>query len=356
MKPLASLTAFAEQIATGDLNIQVTQPKSKDEIGRLTLSFIAMHDSLRNLLFSVNQASENVAASSQELLASAEQTTNATQQVATSIDEISSGADVQLKQVQESNQALDEVANGIQLIANTSSAVAKASEETTIKSEAGTNSIHEAVSQMKAIETNVNTTAKSIQTLDERSKEIEKIVSAITNISSQTNLLALNAAIEAARAGEHGKGFAVVADEVRKLAEESNQSAQQITQLIQSIQSDTLSTVEQMKTVTEDVVTGVSIIEKTGFVFEDILKSAQNVANQVEEVSAVSEQMAASANQVTQSFESVNEISENATARTQTVAALAEEQTASMEEISASAETLSKLAQDLQEQVNKFKF
>jgi methyl-accepting chemotaxis protein len=353
--PLGKLSIMAEQIAKGDLNVSSLEVKSKDEVAQLSRSFNIMAGNLRNLIQTVKQASENLAASSEELLASAEQTNGATQQVCTSIDEIATGADVQLKQIQESTVAINEVSSGIQTIANASSAVAKASEETTYKAQLGEDNITQAVTQMRTIENNVIKTSKSIKTLDERSKEIEKIVVAISDISNQTNLLALNAAIEAARAGEHGKGFAVVADEVRKLAEQSNQSATQITELIQSIQSDTLTTVDQMNTVSEDVLHGVSIIENTGQAFKEILDSAQSLASVVQEVTSITEEIAASTEQVAASFVDVNAITDQATSKTQMVAGLAQEQSASMEEITASAETLSKLASELSEEIGKFR-
>ncbi|MFN7251836.1 MAG: methyl-accepting chemotaxis protein [Anaerobacillus sp.] len=353
--PLGKLSKMAEQIAKGDLNVSSLKVKSKDEVAQLSRSFNIMADNLRNLIQTVKQASENLAASSEELLASAEQTNGATQQVCTSIDEIATGADVQLKQIQDSTVAINEVSNGIQTIANASSAVSKASEETTYKAQLGEGNITQAVTQMRTIENNVIITSKSIKALDERSKEIEKIVVAISDISNQTNLLALNAAIEAARAGEHGKGFAVVADEVRKLAEQSSKSATQITELIQSIQSDTLTTVDQMNTVSEDVLHGVSIIENTGQAFKEILDSAQSLASVVQEVTSITEEIAASTEQVASSFVDVNSITEQATSKTQMVAGLAEEQSASMEEITASAETLSKLASELSEEIGKFR-
>lgn len=356
LKPLTKLANTADEISQGKLDVEIINVKSKDEIAQLTNSFNIMVESLRSLIFTVKKTGNNLASSAQELLASAEQTNHATQQVSTSIDEITSGAEMQLKQVQDSGSVMNEVSEGIQVIANTTSSVSTSSEIMTTKAKVGEENINKAVNQMNTIEQNVSRTSHSIKNLDERSKEIEKIVVAITDISSQTNLLALNAAIEAARAGEHGKGFAVVADEVRKLAEESNQSANQITQLIQSIQADTVATVEQMKTVSEDVVNGVSVIEETGTAFKEILGSAQEVASQVQEVSAVSEQIAASTKQVTVAFKEVNAITENATSKTQTVAGLAEEQSASMEEIAASAESLSKLAGELTEEISRFRF
>nr|WP_059351182.1 HAMP domain-containing methyl-accepting chemotaxis protein [Bacillus coahuilensis] len=356
IKPLARLANLAEEISNGNLTGELYTVKSKDEIAHLTLSFNRMAENLRSLLSTVKKAGENVAVSSEQLLSSAEQTNLATQQVASSIDEIASGADKQLLQVQESTNAMSEIAKGINVIADATSSVALSSEETTKKADIGKSSIQEAVTQMELIKTNVEETSKSIQTLDQRSKEIEDIVVAITDISAQTNLLALNAAIEAARAGEHGKGFAVVADEVRKLAEESTRSANQITELIQSIQSDTGMTVVKMTSVSKNVQEGVEVILRTGQAFKEIVDSAQTVASQIQEASAVSEQLAASTEEVSASFEEVNGITQIATSRTQTVAGLAEEQSAAMQEINASAETLRSLADELSKELNRFSF
>ncbi|WP_409304791.1 methyl-accepting chemotaxis protein [Peribacillus sp. SCS-155] len=356
IRPLTKLNEYAVEITQGNLTVEEIATGSKDEVSQLTQSFNGMVASLKRLLNSVHQASENVASSSEQLLASAEQTSYATQQVSASIEEMASGAELQLKQVQESAASIQEVSKGIQLIAETSSLVSKASEDTNKKSEIGQISLKNAIAQMKEIEKDVDNTSKSIQTLDQRSKEIENIVVAITDISAQTNLLALNAAIEAARAGEHGKGFAVVADEVRKLAEQSSSSAQQIAEIIKSIQNDTVHTVNEMKQVTNNVATGVSVIQETGLVFNEILEATQKVSSQIQEVSAVSDQMSVNALQISASFEEVQSITETATAKTQNVAGLAQEQHAAMEEITASSNTLSQLAVELRDELNKFKY
>ncbi|WP_431027225.1 methyl-accepting chemotaxis protein [Lysinibacillus sp. LZ02] len=356
VKPLGKLTQAADEITSGNLNIDNLTVKSKDEVAQLASSFNQMVINLREILTTVSRASENLTASSERLAASTAQTSEAAHQVSSSIEEVANGANLQLQQIQESTQTITEVSKGLQLIAHNTSSVAQSSEETTQKSQMGEKSITQAIDQMRTIEETVKKTAQSIVLLNERSKEIEKIIIAISNIADQTNLLALNAAIEAARAGEHGKGFAVVADEVRKLAEQSNTSAQHITQIIQSIQSDTLATVTQMNHVTESVLDGVKIIEHTGGSFKEILDSTYSIASQIQEVSAISEQIAASADQVNTSFELVMSITENTASKAQTVAGLSEEQYASVEEITGSTDELSKLALTLNDEVGKFKF
>ncbi|RWZ54589.1 methyl-accepting chemotaxis protein [Halobacillus fulvus] len=356
LRPLNHLTEVAREIAGGNLRVDLQEVRSKDEVGYLNESVNEMARNLQSLLFTIKEASENLAASSEELTASSEQTNAATQQVSGAVDQIAAGAEGQLLQMNRSVQSIGEMDEGITRIAETSAEVAVASRNTVEKAKQGEENVTKSIEQMGTIENNVKDTSRSIRSLDERSKEIESIITAITDISAQTNLLALNAAIEAARAGEHGKGFAVVADEVRKLAEESNDSANQIAELVQAIQKETQETVVKMNTVSDDVGLGVKWMENTGESLHDILVSINQVAVQVEGVSEVSKAMSAHSTQVSGAFREVGALTEQATGQTQSVAGLAEEQSAAMEEIAASAETLSELATDLIGQVGKFKF
>ncbi|WP_057763119.1 methyl-accepting chemotaxis protein [Cytobacillus praedii] len=355
IQPLTKLSQIAQKIANGDLRIEKLVIKSKDEVAILALSFNQMTDNLKGIISTVNKASENLSSSSKQLSASTVETSNATQLVSTSVEEVAYGTSIQHQQMSEILTEINNVSQGIKQIASSSSNVSHTSKEAMLKSQLGEKSINQAIAQMKTINNKVEETAQIIQLLNERSKDIEKIIVAITDISNQTNLLALNASIEAARANEHGKGFVVVADEVKKLAKESNNSARQITEIIQAIQSGTVQTVEQMNSLMENVSYGVSIIENTGRSFKEILISSQAVSTQIQEVTTISAQIASSAEQVSASYEIVNAITDNATAKTQNVASLAEEQYASMEEIAASTEELSKLAFTLNTEVSKFK-
>ena len=194
-----------------------------------------------------------------------------------------------------------------------------------------------------------------VDQLTERSKEIGQIASMITNIADQTNLLALNAAIEAARAGEHGKGFAVVADEVRKLAEQTAVSSKQVSDLIDLIQKDSHSSVQSMNTVSEEVDAGLKQIYDVGKAFKRILLATQNVAQQTNEVSAIAEQMSKSTETVTASVETMAIIAKNSAQSSQNVVASSQEQLASIEEITASSESLTKIALELKGIINTFK-
>lgn len=338
----------------GDLTARL-EITSKDEIGLLAQSFNKMIGNIQAIIKQVQTNTVELASSSEQLFASSEQNSQATNQVTVSIQEIAVGTERQVQGTESSSRAVEEIAVEIQRVAASSATVSESSILTTQNAIKGNESITQSIEQMNHIQTSVKTAESKVEELGTLSNQIGQILDVITGIADQTNLLALNAAIEAARAGEHGKGFAVVADEVRKLAEESKTSASEITKLIQEIQSHTTHAVSFMNKGTEEVALGMNMVNHAGQAFATILESVQQVTEQIQDVSAASQQISAGTEQVASSIVELSEIAKEAASSSHNVAASSEEQLASIEEISSSAGNLSTLAEELQSLVGKFK-
>ncbi|MCM3079484.1 methyl-accepting chemotaxis protein [Brevibacillus invocatus] len=353
-KPITKVIEQVKQIANGDLTNSVTV-KGNDEIAQLGRHVQDMTDQLRELIGKVAQTSEQVAASAEELTASAEEASRATEQISSSAQQIAAGADQQVTNTDVSQKVVRKMSSEISQISLLSQNLTTLSDEAVETSANGNQVVVQSMEQMKHIEETTNRIAQTVNELGNKSTEIEEIISVITGIANQTNLLALNAAIEAARAGEHGRGFAVVADEVRKLAEQSGHAAEQISSIIQQIQQDIRISMTEMTEGLAAVQAGTHLTEQAGDSFSAISRSVSDVYSQIQKVTAAIKELQAGSDQMVTSIESVQSISQDFAGTTQEVAAASEEQNASMEEISATSMTLARMAEDLQESVNSFK-
>ncbi|KOP77980.1 hypothetical protein AMS59_15220 [Lysinibacillus sp. FJAT-14745] len=354
VNPVKELQANMLKAGNGDLTVQGTY-SSKDEIGQLTQSFNSMLNNIHNTVTKVTETANHVAAASDELNANAAETTKATEMVANTMETIAHGSVEQLKNISNTFNTVNELSTGVQQVAGNAQAVSELSKDSLSLVINGIDAANQMNEQMIDITERVNGLSEVVDLLGKRSYEIGQIIDSITAIAEQTNLLALNAAIEAARAGEHGKGFAVVADEVRKLAEQSAVSSNQIEVLISETQKDTHKAVESMKLVTTEVTEGIKTTENTRTTFASIQGAIQSVTMQVEEVSAAVEQMAAGTEEIVGSMNTIHSVSKSTTAGTESISATTEEQMASMEEISSSAYALANLAEELRDLAAQFR-
>ncbi|MCY9670235.1 methyl-accepting chemotaxis protein [Paenibacillus alginolyticus] len=354
-KPVRLVSKAMEQAAAGDLSIQVPNIKNRDEIGDLVHSLQTLIRNFGEIVNHIQDASVQVAVSSQQLTAGSAETSLAANQVSVSMQEVAARAEHQMQSSEQTSRAMEDMSHGIQRIAETSGQVSELAVETTRQAEQGNAKIQQAIHKMNALNKSVEQSAVQLNRLNERSTEIGGIVTIIRDIASQTSLLALNASIEAARAGEYGRGFAVVANEVKKLAEQSNQSASQISELIHAIQSDSEQAVSMMTLGINEIHEGSRSIQEAGANFGQIVLSAEHLSEQIQEVAAASEQMHASGEEVSASVTEMAELSRQSFENTQQVASISMDQLTAMEEMSASTTSLSHISVQLLQVTAKFK-
>ncbi|MCM3636673.1 methyl-accepting chemotaxis protein [Sporosarcina luteola] len=353
-KPLQELVRFTDVIAQGDLT-QTVQLKSQDEIGRLAHSFNHMKNELSGMIKHVNAAADNVVNSSSELAYSAEQMSEVVNQSTVATQEVSTASESLSVAANQNLTALEQITAGIQDIADSSSKVAEETSEVSEAAEQGSQLINDSIEGIHTINQSVQASMKITETMHIRSSEIEKIIGMITDISGQINLLALNAAIEAARAGDAGKGFSVVASEVRNLAEQSAASAKQIRGLITEMQNGSRQSVEAMAQVYSDVERETVIVNDAGKTFGSIMKKIANISDNVQSVSATVQEISAGSEQILASTHDTVQSLGVSSDHTQNIAASMEEQLASMEEMVATTDTLHDLANELKTEISKFK-
>ncbi|UQZ42831.1 methyl-accepting chemotaxis protein TlpC [Bacillus subtilis] len=353
-KRLNALKSAFESAGNGDMTIEVSD-KTGDELSELSVYYNKMRMKLNDTIQTVQQSALQLASASQQLSAGAEETNQASEKITEAVQQIANGAQDQITRIENSESSLKQASADIRDISANTAAIADKGQLAQSKADIGQKEIANVQAQMDAIHQSIQKSGEIIHQLDGRSKQIEQILSVITQIADQTNLLALNAAIEAARAGEQGKGFAVVADEVRKLAEESQQSAGQISKLIIEIQKDMNRSARSVEHVKTEAAEGVTMIQRTRDAFKEIAAATGEISAEISDLSASVTNISASAHHINDSFAANTADIKESTKNTRQAAALTEEQFAAMEEITAASETLSQLAEELTGIISQFK-
>ncbi|MFS0784645.1 methyl-accepting chemotaxis protein [Bacillus sp. 1P06AnD] len=353
-KRLSLISSALDKAGNGDFSMEVIDHNG-DEIGQLAGSYMKMRDKLSKLIMTIKNNSEMVAASAEQLNASSEETSRATDSIAHSIQEVASAGDSQNDFVNTLEQTSTNVMQNIHHISTVASNILKSSSDNAAEAQNGGEMMNKTMQQVNIINETTKDTAELMNRLGEHSKEIDSIINIITDIAEQTNLLALNAAIEAARAGEHGRGFAVVADEVRKLAEQSNQSANQIRLLISDIQLGITESITSMDDGRQAIIDGLDLAAVAQASLIAISESAKDMHTKVSTVTVSINEIQKGTEEMDHVIQSTVDLIQNTSSLTQTVAASAEEQNAAMVEVAESAHSLSMLSEELADIINGFK-
>ncbi|MFD2671848.1 methyl-accepting chemotaxis protein [Marinicrinis sediminis] len=353
VKPLRSLQAQMKEVEQGDLRVSCDYD-SRDEIGDLTRSFQEMMKGLRELVHHVDETSHMMNTHSAHLLSSAEETARGSQHIAQSTHALTSSMERQADMARFASNSMEEMNKGIQTIASHTEAVSELSYTASSASQSGLQDVQSIQEQMQAIERSSEGSEQSIRKLQQQSDHIHTMIQEITRIAAATNILSLNAAIEASRAGEAGKGFAVVAQEIRELADHSKRTAGQIVEVVAHIHQEALSAVHAIGEDRVRIQEGVVQTERASASFQHIQSSVVQVRDKVLEVSALVEQLTASSEGIVESARQTAEISETAAGSCEEIAASNEEQLQSMQQVKQASHHLAETAQQLRKLVSAF--
>ncbi|MEE3808627.1 MULTISPECIES: methyl-accepting chemotaxis protein [Lysinibacillus] len=344
-----------DKFSEGNLHTHL-QFKTKDEFAHLAESFNSMSQKLRLMMKQVGNSSEQVAATSEQLTASSMEVTQATEVVTESIHDIAQGIDQQDTLTSDVRNLSAHILKKMNDISTSIHNVNHATVETKNMASIGRSSVHDVTEQMNEISANTSELNTRVQDLDDNTAAIVKAVNVIKSIATQTNLLAINASIEAARSGEHGKGFAVVAEEVRKLADESNLAAGDIEKVVAQITDSTRVIEEDMVNSNDSVHVGREKVNVARDNFIQIDDAINDVQAQTEIVTTAIRTIHQDVEKLVKEIDYISEVSMKSSRHVQSVAASSEEQNAAMEEVAASSTHLAKMAIDLQESIQSFKY
>ncbi|MER2175641.1 MAG: methyl-accepting chemotaxis protein [Carnobacterium sp.] len=354
-RPMHVVMKRMQAISAGDLSLEPLEITEKDETGKLSVSMNKMQKTVKSVMKGIANATEELNSHSEELTQSASEVKSGSEQVAITMQELATGSETQATTASNLAVVMENFTKKVQSTNKNGEKIKDSSMGVLSMTTEGKQYMEDTSRQMVKIDEIVQDAVAKMATLDNQTQEINNLVVIIQKIADQTNLLALNAAIEAARAGEHGRGFAVVADEVRKLAEQVAVSIADITGFVEKIQTESKRVSDSLQTGYVEVEEGTSQIAKTGQTFNQINASVTTMVDGIKGISDNLESIKVNSEIMNSSIEEIAAVSEESAAGVEQTSAASQQITSSMEEVAGSSEQLANLAENLTEMVSHFK-
>jgi len=354
VKPLNDLVASADKISSGDLTTTVSYD-SRDEIGRLAAAISKMVTALRQIAVQIETDSKNVKQEAEQVASVSEETSATIEELTAQVDNVNTNVNNASAAIEEMTSGIEEVAASAQNVANASQKLSEEAQKVSHLANEGQKAIFSIAEVIVQTREKSDATFQIVEKLSENAKNIGEIVDTINSIAEQTNLLALNAAIEAARAGEAGRGFAVVADEIRKLAEESKQATQNIANILRGIVDNSMKASEATKETVEIVNKAYSESDLVKSQFEQILQSIVKMSQMTENLAASAQEQSAAAEEMSSAMDSASKSMVSVVEQMNEVTAAIKQQADAITNVARTAKNLDDIAEKLVEAVRRFK-